>query len=111
MTNGTTTFQVSMNKARWNGLPADIQKAFRDASGPDWWQKVGAIWAANDDEGIDVAVKSGNKHITLTDAEIAEFRAKLEPIVERWVAEVKGKGIDGNALVAKARKLIAQYSK
>jgi TRAP-type C4-dicarboxylate transport system substrate-binding protein len=108
---GTTTFQVSMNKARWNGLPDDIKKAFRDASGPDWWQKVGQIWAATDDAGIDIAVKSGNKHITLTDAELAEFRTKLEPVVERWVGEVKGKGIDGAALVSKARKLVDQYSK
>ena len=108
---GTTTFQVSMNKARWIGLPADIKKAFRDASGPEWWQKVGQIWAANDDGGIKVAVKSGNQHITLTEAEIAAFRTKLEPVVGRWVAEVKGKGIDGNALVAKARKLVAKYSK
>lgn len=108
---GTTTFQVSMNKARWDKLPADIQKAFRDASGPDWWQKVGEIWAANDDGGIAVAVKSGNKHIQLTDAEMEAFHAKLEPVVDKWVAEVKSKGIDGAALVAKARKLIAKYSK
>ena len=108
---GTTTFQVSMNKARWDKLPADIKKAFKDASGPDWWQKVGDIWAANDDGGIAVAVKSGNKHIMLTDAEMGAFRTKLEPVVDRWIAEVKGKGIDGAALVAKARKLIAKYSK
>ena len=108
---GTTTFQVSMNKARWDKLPADIKKAFRDASGPDWWQKVGEIWAANDDGGIAVAVKSGNKHIMLTDAEMGAFRTKLEPVVDRWIAEVKGKGIDGAALVAKARGLIAKYSK
>ena len=108
---GTTTFQVSMNKARWDKLPADIKKAFRDASGPDWWQKVGEIWAANDDDGIAVAVKSGNKHIQLTDAEMAAFRSKLEPVVDRWIAEVKGKGIDGAALVKKARGLVAKYSK
>lgn len=108
---GTTTFQVSMNKARWDGLPADIKKAFKDASGPDWWQKVGEIWAANDDDGIEVAVKSGNKHITLTDGELAAFRAKLDPVVDRWIAEVKGKDIDGAALVAKARKLTDKYSK
>lgn len=108
---GNTTFQVSMNKARWDKLPADIQKAFRDASGPDWWQKVGEIWAADDDEAIAIAVKSGNKHIQLTENELAAFRTKLDPVVDKWIAEVKGKGIDGAALVAKARKAIAKYSK
>ena len=107
---GTTTFQVSMNKARWNGLPKDIQKAFSDASGADWWQKVGAIWAANDDAGIKVAVAAGNKHIQLTQAETEVFRKTLEPVVQRWIDDVKGKGIDGAALVKKARTLIAKYS-
>lgn len=107
---GTTTFQVSMNKARWDGLPADIQKAFRDASGPDWWQKVGAIWAANDEGGIKVATAAGNEHIQLTQAETDAFKKVLEPVVQRWIDEVKEKGIDGAALVAKARKLIAKYS-
>jgi len=108
---GTTSFQVSMNKARWDGLPADIKKAFRDASGPDWWQKVGQIWAANDDGGIKVAIKAGNEHIQLSQAETDAFQKALEPVVGRWIAEVKSKGIDGAALVAKARKLIAKYSK
>jgi TRAP-type C4-dicarboxylate transport system substrate-binding protein len=108
---GTTTFQVSMNKARWDSLPADIQKAFRDASGPDWWQEVGDIWRATDDSGIEIATKAGNEHVQLSDAELAQFRTKLEPVVDRWIAEVKEKGIDGAALVAKARSLIAKYSK
>jgi len=108
---GTTTFQVSMNQGRWDGLPADVKKAFKDASGADWWQEVGKIWAANDDGGIKVAVGSGNKHIQLTQAETDEFQKVLEPVVDRWIAEVKSKGIDGTALVAKARKLIAKYSK
>ena len=108
---GTTTFQVSMNQARWDGLPSDIQKAFMDASGPDWWQEVGRIWARNDDGGIKVATNAGNEHIMLTAAETDAFRRMLEPVVQRWVDEVKGKGIDGDAMVAKARQLIAKYSK
>ncbi|MDZ4097054.1 MAG: TRAP transporter substrate-binding protein, partial [Paracoccaceae bacterium] len=96
---GTTTFQVSMNKARWDGLPADIQKAFTDASGPDWWAKVGDIWRATDDFGIKMAVDSGNEHIVLTPEETAVFAAAVEPVVDRWIGEVTGQGIDGAGLV------------
>jgi hypothetical protein len=32
-------------------------------------------------------------------------------VVQRWIDEVKSKGIDGKALVAKARELVAKYSK
>lgn len=97
-----------MNATRWNALPADIKKAFKDASGRDWWGEVGKIWRATDDFGIGLAVKSGNTHITLTEAETEAFRKAVAPVVERWVGEVAGKGIDGNAMVTKARKLIAE---
>ncbi len=107
---GTTTFQVSMNKARWDSLPADIQKAFKDASGRDWWAEVGRIWTAADDFGIKIAVDSGNEHVVLSEAETDAFRSVLAPVVQRWIDEVSAKGIDGKAMVEKARKLIAENS-
>src|SRR3546814_18634279 len=88
-----------MNKARWDSLPADIQKAFRDASGPEWWGEVGDIWRASDDFGIKLAVDSGNQHVVLTEAETDAFRELLEPVVQRWIDEVSAQGIDGAALV------------
>ncbi|GHD50756.1 C4-dicarboxylate ABC transporter substrate-binding protein [Thalassobaculum fulvum] len=106
---GTTTFQVSMNKARWDGLPDDIKAAFKKASGPEWWGQVGDIWRASDEFGIGLAVKAGNQHITLTKEETDAFQKVLEPVVQRWVDEVSAKGIDGKALVAKARERIAAH--
>ena len=108
---GTTTFQVSMNQARWDKLSPEIKKAFDSVSGEDWVREVGSIWTKSEEAGINMAVKAGNKHIVLTEAELDAFRVKLEPVVQRWVEEVKTKGIDGNALVKQARELIAKYSK
>jgi len=108
---GTTTFQVSMNPNSWAKLPPDVKKAFSDQSGPAWWREVGQIWTHSEDVGIAVAVKAGNKHVVLTEAELEPFRVKLEPVVQRWIDEVKSKGIDGAALVKEARARIAQHSK
>jgi TRAP-type C4-dicarboxylate transport system substrate-binding protein len=107
---GTTTFQVSMNEAKWNSLPPAIQKAFLDSSGEDWWRAVGKMWNENEDPGIDLIKKAGNTHIELSEAEMAPFRAKLEPVVQRWIDEVSQKGINGKELVDVARKTIAKYS-
>ena len=107
---GNTTFQVSMNQARWDELPEDIQQAFRDASGPEWLTQTGEVWHANDDTAIEVIVDSGNEHIELTPEEVAVFEAALEPVVERWIEEVSAEGIDGTALVETARGLIAEHS-
>jgi TRAP-type C4-dicarboxylate transport system substrate-binding protein len=108
---GTTTFQVSMNKNSWAKLPPDVQKAFEANNGEARWRAVGKVWTDSEAGGIALAKKAGNKHIQLTEAELNLFRQKLEPVVQRWVDEVKTKGIDGNALVKRARALIAKYSK
>ncbi|MCA0994475.1 TRAP transporter substrate-binding protein [Alloyangia pacifica] len=105
---GTTTFQVSMNKARWDSLPEDVQKAFRDASDRDWVAKVGQIWRDIDERGIKVATDAGNTHVTLTEEETAAFQTALEPVVDHWIEDVSAKGIDGAAMVEKARALIEE---
>ncbi|AHM05842.1 TRAP transporter solute receptor, unknown substrate 3 [Roseibacterium elongatum DSM 19469] len=105
---GTTTFQVSMNADRWNGLPEDIQAAFREASNRDWWGEVGRIWRGTDDFGINMAVEAGNTHVTLTEDETAAFEEALQPVVQRWIDELGTQGIDGAALVEEARRLIAE---
>lgn len=104
---GTTVFQLSMNLARWDSLPPEIQQAFVDASGPDWLSELGAIWRANDDAAIERFVAEGNTHITLTPEETAAFDAALAPVVDRWIEDVANSGIDGVALVARAREAIA----
>ena len=85
---GTTTFQVSMNKARWDSLPDDIKKAFDDASTPEWWAEVGRVWRGTDDFGIKLAVDAGNTHITLSEEETQAFRDALQPIVERHLITI-----------------------
>jgi TRAP-type C4-dicarboxylate transport system substrate-binding protein len=107
---GTTTFQVSMNKARWDSLPEDIQKAFKDASGPDWWTEVGTIWRAIDDKGLEIMTGAGSEHVVLTDEEYGKFETTMEPVVQRWVDDVTAQGIDGAALVEKARAGIASHA-
>ena len=108
---GNTTFQVSMNEARWNSLPSDVKKAFNENSGAAWVREVGKIWQEDDVEGIAVAEKAGDTHIVLTPAQLEAFKTRLEPVVQRWENEVKSKGIDGKKLVEVARKEIAKYSK
>lgn len=107
---GTTTFQVSMNIGRWNGLPDDIKAIFEEHSGEDWLREVGQIWRDIDESGISMAVAAGNEHITLTEEESAAFQAQLESVVDRWVAEVSAAGIDGQGLVEAARAAIAAHT-
>ena len=105
---GTTSFSVIMNEDRWNSLPADIQQIFNDNSGLEWHAKVGEIWDGAEEFGINLATKSGNTHVQLTDEEWSGFEAAVGPVVERWVTEMNEKGIDGQALYDEAVRLVSE---
>jgi TRAP-type C4-dicarboxylate transport system substrate-binding protein len=102
---GTTTFQVSMNKARWEGLPDDLKQVFKDNSGEDWLREVADIWRGADDFGINMATKNGNEHVVLTEDEMAAFNEVLSPVADRWADEQSG--FDGAQVVEAARQAIA----
>ncbi len=107
----TSTFIIAMNKGRYESLPDDLKKVIDDNSGAALSQWLGEIWEAAEGPGKAKAGASG-EIITMPAAEVAKLRARIEqPVIDRWVAEMKGKSIDGQALVDEARALIAKHSK
>ena len=107
---GSVVFQVSMNKDKWNSLPQDVQSAFRKASDEAFLIKIGQMWKDDEQRGIDLMKKFKREHIVLTEEETMAFKNRLEPVVERWIDDVKKDGIDGEYLVNKAKKLIEKNS-
>lgn len=107
---GTTTFNVSMNQARWDSLPDDIKKIFRDNSGVEWAQEIGDVWAKGEQVGIGIATKAGNTHVKLSADEWGQFEKTVSPVVDRWIKEMNDKGIDGQKLYDTAIKLVADNS-
>ncbi len=108
---GSIIFQVSMNQAKWNSLPADVQKAFNDASGADWWEEAGRIWMGSDQIGLKLVKENKNNYIVLNKGEVDAFRTALEPVAQRWVKEVSAKGIPGQQILDEARATVQKYSK
>jgi len=106
----TSTFIIAMNKQRYESLPDDLKKVIDDNSGAhisDWLAKV---WTAAEAPGEKLSRETG-EIITMPEAEVAKLRAKIEqPVIDRWIAEMNAKGVDGKALVDEARALIAKYS-
>jgi TRAP-type C4-dicarboxylate transport system substrate-binding protein len=105
---GTTTFQVSMNRAKWEALPADLKDVFDRNSGEEWLKEVARVWRENDDGGIKVAVDAGNEHIVLSKEEMATFTSALAPVVDKWEGEHKD--IGSTELVKAARDAIAKHA-
>jgi TRAP-type C4-dicarboxylate transport system substrate-binding protein len=105
------TFLFAMNKARYDSLPPDLKKVIDDNSGlfaADW---VGKVMDAGDAPGLKMAQDLKNNFIVLDEAETARWKAAAEPIYADWIAEMKGQGIDGAALLEKFKGLLAEESK
>lgn len=103
----TTPIVLLMNKDSYAGL-SDAQRAAIDSVSGDKISATAArvMWE-NDAPGRAIAEKNGNSIVQLSEAEIEKFKAKAAPVVERWVASVAEKGIDGNALIAETKQAIA----
>lgn len=80
------TMYTLMNENRYKALPADIRKVIDDSKPflVDIWTK---LWKETDDAAIETARKAGNKIVDLPDARRNEWRAKMKPVVDQYIAE------------------------
>ena len=93
-----------------------LQYAYRDRRAKK--REFRALWitrvnAAAREQGLSYSQlifglkKAGVETIVFDEVEAAKFDAASGAVVERWIAEMNGKGVDGAALVEKARAAIA----
>ncbi|WP_418595930.1 TRAP transporter substrate-binding protein [Ponticoccus sp. (in: a-proteobacteria)] len=103
------TFVLAMNKDVYESLPEDLQQVIDDNSGLAFSIFAGGTQADADGPARQIAVDRGNNIITVSEEDAAEWDALVHPIYESWVADMDGKGIDGQALIDQARALMSEY--
>lgn len=106
----TLTFVLAMNKARYDSLPADLQQIIDAESGMEFSAFAGRTQQQADEPARQIAIDRGNTIVELDDEEIARWQEKAEPVIAEWVEDVSDQGIDGEALLERARELIEQYT-
>ncbi|WP_424985497.1 TRAP transporter substrate-binding protein [Microbulbifer sp. S227A] len=104
------TFVLAMNKDKYESLPDDLKKVIDDNSGLEFSVFAGGTQADSDGPARQIAVDMGNNIITLDAEQTAIWKDASQPIYDEWVADMDGKGIDGQALIDEARSLIEQYT-
>lgn len=108
----TSTFAFLMNKASYAKLPADLKKVIDNNSGDNIARMAAENWTEIENPGRKVMEsKKKNKFHTLPAADVAKLHKAAKPVIDRWLKEMKGRGIDGAALLADARAMVAKYTK
>jgi TRAP-type transport system periplasmic protein len=106
----TQTFVVAMNQASYDKLPDDLKKVIDDNSGLETAALFGRAMDDGDKVGLKIAQDRNNNIITLDEAETQRWKDAAAPLIDAWVAEMDGKGLDGKAMVEDAQALIAKHT-
>lgn len=104
----TTVFIFAMNKARYDSLPADLRKVIDANSGREFSAQVARAFGEADIVGRNLIAPERINVIPA--AEIEAWKKAARPVLDGWVKEVSRKGVDGKAMLERARALIARHS-
>lgn len=106
----TLTFIVAMNQGAYDGLPDDLKAIIDENSGLNFSLQGADVMLAGDAAGLTIAEDLGNTMIVIDKATAeAEWMPLVQPVYDSWVAEMSEKGIDGQALIDRARTLMDEY--
>ena len=105
----TAAIVLVMNKDRYEALPDDLRAILDAEAGEKLSSFATQVMWDMDAPARQIAVDAGNTITTLDEAEVARWKAASQPVIDRWIAEMSGQGIDGAALIEQAKALIAKH--
>lgn len=106
----TAVFVFAMNKAKYNSLPEDLKKVIDHNSGMEWSKAMGEVWDKAEIPGRNMAIKNGNSITTMPADEAAKMRTAGYTVHAAWAKKMNRKGINGQALLISAYKMLNKYS-
>jgi TRAP-type C4-dicarboxylate transport system substrate-binding protein len=95
----TSAFFVVMNRAKYDGLPADVRTAVDALSGDAWVPRFGPLWDKWDKPVREGANAPGHEVIVPDAATMERWRAGLEPVTDRYITDLTAHGFP-NARIA-----------
>lgn len=107
---GASVFLFALNKERYEELPDDLKAVIDANSGVAIASEVGQLFNDIESPGKKLQAETGSPVNALDSAATAEINAASQMVVDRWIEEATGNGLDGAGLVDSARSAIAEYS-
>ena len=88
----TSAFFIVMNRARYDGLPAEVRAAIDALSGDAWVAKFGPLWDKWDKPVREGANAPGHEVIVPDAATMERWRDGLKPVTDRYLAGLPALG-------------------
>jgi TRAP-type C4-dicarboxylate transport system substrate-binding protein len=103
------TFVLAMNPAAYEALPEDLQQVIDDNSGLEFSVFAGGTQSDADGPSREAALDAGNNIITVSEEDAQVWREAAQPVYDQWLAEMEARGVDGQALIDQAKRLMEEY--
>jgi TRAP-type C4-dicarboxylate transport system substrate-binding protein len=88
----TSAFFIVMNRAKYDGLPANVRAGVDALSGDAWVAKFGPLWDKWDKPVREGANAPGHEVIVPDAAAMALWRSGLQPVTDRYIADLAAHG-------------------
>lgn len=109
---GTSVLMVLMNQDKFDSLSKELQDIIEENTGIPMIKTVSQLWTDNEEVGINLQKSSkGGEVLLLSAEETKKLNIAGEKVVQRWVKEINGKGMNGQEIVDSARESIRNNTK
>jgi TRAP-type C4-dicarboxylate transport system substrate-binding protein len=103
-------FAVIMNRDTWDALPEEVKKVMEDL-GTEQARWTGTYMDNQSKGAVEWSKKTHQvEFITIPEGKKAEWEQRLEPVIQKWVKEAKGKGLPAEAIVEDIKALSKKYA-
>ncbi len=106
----TASFFLAMNKAKYDGLPADLKAVIDRNSGMAFAEMAGNMWDTEATRVSEMVRQRGNTISAISEEEKQKWMKACEPVTAAWIEQMKGRNIDGGKLIETARALLAKHA-
>ncbi|MBF1163926.1 MAG: TRAP transporter substrate-binding protein [Dechloromonas agitata] len=107
----TSVFIVTMNKAKYEALPADLKRVLDANSGRELSGTFGKALSGFDVPGKEKVVASGVNINVIPSAELERWKKASDALDDDWVADMNKRGHDGKKLLQGAQDLIKKHTR
>lgn len=90
-----TSMYVIMNKARWNAISPEDQKAIEELNDV-YNEKTAKLWLELDAKAKDFSIQKGVKFLEVSKQDQLATAALMKPILDAYVTMTKAKGLPGD---------------
>jgi TRAP-type C4-dicarboxylate transport system substrate-binding protein len=104
-----TPFVNIINMDKFNQMSAAQKKVIDDHCTTEWAAKFAGPWADFEHDGIaKIKAEPGQEVYQLTNDQLGLWKKAAEPLTGEWIANVKKKGLDGEAAMKEFNDIIAK---